>query len=399
MRALARYLPGKLRWLDTLFARLACLLTVVAIASHVLALTLLFEFRPPPPEHHPVTPQHWRPHGDPMLQPITLGQDQPAYVVPHIAPLDAGEGQAVPPQEPMPRPLWTFLIDMAIRLLALLVAAWFAARWLTRPIHQLATAAQALGRDIHRPQLPASGPQECREASHVFNQMQAQIRQQMQDRDRLVAAVSHDLRTPLTRLRLRAEMLDDLQASEEIQHDIAEMESMIRDTLDYLRGQAQGPQMVRVHIQALLQSVVDDHALSGVSIPLTGDANPIDAQPGPLRRCIDNLIGNALRYGGGAEIHLSQNETTVFIIVRDHGPGLPEEALEEVMQPFVRMETSRHRHRGGVGLGLSIARDIALRHQGQLLLRNAQEGGLCAILALPRHKLTPPATFGELPHS
>ena len=224
--------------------------------------------------------------------------------------------------------LWGFLLDMGIRLLALLIAAWFAARWLAQPIRKLAMAAQELGRNIHRPPLPVSGPQECREASHVFNHMQEQICQQLLNRDRLVAAVSHDLRTPLTRLRLRAEMLDDAQASQEIQHDIAEMESMIRDTLDYLRGQAQGPQMVRVHLQALLQSVVDDHALSGAVIPLTGQTDPIEAQPGPLRRCIDNLVGNALRYGGGAEIHVTQTDTTVSITIRDHGPGLPEASLQ-----------------------------------------------------------------------
>ena len=369
-----------LRWPDSLFARLACLLTVVAITSHVLALTLMFEFRVPPPEppHNPRPPAQ----GDPELQPITIGQDNTGYTVRHIAPLIQPSGHPPPPQ-PQPMPLWTFLIDMGVRLLTLLIAAWFAARWLAQPIRKLAVAAQELGRNLHRPPLPETGPQECREASHVFNQMQERLCQQLLDRDRLVAAVSHDLRTPLTRLRLRAELLNDAQASEEIQHDIAEMECMIRDTLDYLRGQAQGPQMVRVHLQALLQSVVDDHALSGHVIPLTGHAPLIEAQPGPLRRCIDNLVGNALRYGGNAEIHITHTDSTVDITVRDHGPGLPEAALQEVMQPFVRMDGSRHRNHGGVGLGLSIARDIARRHNGDLVLSNANDGGLCAVLKLP----------------
>lgn len=368
-----------LRGPDTLFARLACLLTVVAISSHMLALTLMFEFQPPgPPPPPPGAAQ-----GDPVLRPITIGQDKASYTVHRVLP--AGwDNEPPPPHAPPPRPLWTFLIDMGVRLLAVLTAAWFAARWLARPIRQLATAAQELGRNLHRAPLPQSGPRECREASHVFNQMQQQLCQQLQDRDRLVAAVSHDLRTPLTRLRLRAEMQADAQVSAHIQRDIAEMESMIRDTLDYLSGQAQPAPRVRVNLQALLQSVVDDHALSGAMIPLTGQAGVVEGQPGPLRRCVDNLIGNALRYGGSAEIHLSQTETTVSITVRDHGPGLPPAALQEVLQPFVRMDNSRHRDHGGVGLGLSIARDIARRHHGQLTLHNAADGGLCAVLVLPK---------------
>lgn len=382
-------------WPDTLFARLAALLTVVAIASHVLAISLLFEIHPPPPpETAPHPAQLHNLPGDPPLHPITVGNNRSSYIVQSIAPLPQGDVHRPPLQ---PRPLWTFLLDMAIRLLAILVAAWLAARWLAHPMHQLAKAAQALGKDIHSPPLPAQGPQECREASHVFNQMQEQICQQLQDRDRLVAAVSHDLRTPLTRLRLRAEMLDDAQAAQDIEHDIAEMEHMIRDTLDYLRGQAQGPQMVRVHIQALLQTIVDDYAFSGTVIALQGDADPVVAQPGPLRRCIENLVGNALRYGGGAEIQLLQTDTTVQITVRDHGPGLPADALDTVMQPFVRLETSRHRNHGGVGLGLSIARDIALRHRGQLLLRNAPDGGLCAILELPRCASVPVSSLACSP--
>jgi len=365
-------------WPDTLFARLACMLAVVAIASHVLAVTLIFELAPPPRP-----PAQGQPPANVSLDPIATKQDR-HYVVPRVLPPLQATQRPKPPS-PAPRPLWTFAVDMLVRLLALLVAAWFGARWLAQPIRQMATAARELGRNIHRPPLPETGTLECREASQVFNQMQQQLCQQLQDRDRLVAAVSHDLRTPLTRMRLRAELLGDPQASAEMQRDIAEMEAMIQDTLDYLRGQAQGPQMQRVHVQALLQSVVDDYALAGIDIPLQGDATPILALPGPLRRCIDNLLGNALRYGGSAELLLEETATTVRITARDHGPGLPEVSLQEVMQPFVRMESSRHRHHGGVGLGLSIARDIALRHGGQLHLHNAPDGGLCAVLELPRY--------------
>lgn len=365
-----RWPAGWRRGPDTLFGRLAWLLAVVVVASHALALTLMFELHPAPPPPPPAPPA----------------------AVPHALPEPAGEPSVVrrmlPPQlppgaAPEPRPLLPFLLDVGIRLLALLAAAWIGARWLALPMRRLATAARELGSDINRAPLPETGTVECREASRVFNQMQDRIRQQLQDRDRLVAAVSHDLRTPLTRLRLRAELLEDERAGREFQRDIAEMEAMIKDTLDYLGGQAEGQPMVRVHLQALLQSVVDDHGLAGVHIPLQGAARPILAQPGALRRCVDNLIANALRYGGGAEVLLEDGPQGVRITVRDHGPGLPEAALQQVLQPFVRMDASRHRHHGGAGLGLSIARDIALRHHGQLLLRNAPDGGLCAVLELP----------------
>lgn len=368
-------------WPDTLFGRLALLLGLAVIISHVLALSLLFEFRPArqPERQICVVPE--------VLSPINPSAEKP-YVVGRVLPqqLQPGGYAAQPSEQPRPRKLLPFSIDVGVRLAVLLLAAWLGARWLSQPMRRLAAAARELGNNINRPPLPETGTVECREASQVFNQMQERIQLQLQDRDRLVAAVSHDLRTPLTRLRLRAELLDDAETTQEFQRDIAEMEAMIQDTLDYLRGQAQGVPMVRVQLQALLQSVVDDYALAGVQIPLRGEARPVQAQPGQLRRCVDNLIANALRYGGGAEVWLEDGPQGVCITVRDHGPGLPDDALHEVMQPFVRMDASRHRHHGGVGLGLSIARDIALRHHGQLRLLNADDGGLCAVLELPHNQ-------------
>ena len=368
---------------DTFFGRLACLLAAVVVVSHMLALNLMYELRPP--MHRPPPPSPARSmHGGEPHKPAALVSERP-YVVHRGFPPELQSGGPPRPNDERPkRLLWPFLVDVGLRVSALLIAAWFVARWLAQPMNRLAAAAGELGRNINRPPLPETGTVECREASRVFNQMQDCIRQQLQDRDRLVAAVSHDLRTPLTRLRLRAEMLEDEKAGHGFQRDIAEMEAMIQDTLGYLRGQAESTPMAKVQLQALLQSVLDDHALSGADIPLHGTAQPIDAQPGPLRRCVDNLIGNALRYGGGVEVLLEDSPESVRITVRDHGPGLPEEALQQVMQPFVRMESSRHRHRGGAGLGLSIARDIALRHNGQLSLHNAADGGLCAVLVLPR---------------
>ncbi|MHA7599689.1 ATP-binding protein [Alicycliphilus sp. T452] len=343
---LARCLP------DTLFGRLALLLAAAVLVSHVLALTLMFELRPARP----------------------------------VPPPPGAHAMAAPPPGP-PALHAGLLLDIGVRLGVLLLAAWVAARWLARPIDRLAAAARELGGDIARAPLPEDGTRECREASRVFNQMQARIRRQLQDRDRFVAAVSHDLRTPLTRLRLRAEALPGDAERARFTRDITEMDAMIGATLDHLRGVAAGEPMAPLDLQALVQSLADDEADCGHAVRVAGRAGPLPAQAGALRRCIANLIGNAVRYGGGAEVTLADDGARVRIAVRDHGPGLPEAQLERVFEPFYRAEGSRNRQSGGVGLGLSIARDIAERHGGRLQLHNAEGGGLCATLVLPRANL------------
>jgi len=360
MAALTAAAPRWLRRLvpATLFGRLALLLGVAVLASHVLALTLMFEFGPP------------RPPGPPMAPPAAAGAlpPPPGHAPPHA-------------QGGFPAGL---LLDIGVRLAALMAAAWVGARWLAQPIDRLAAAARDLGQNIHRPPLPEDGTSECREASRVFNQMQARIRQQLDERDRFVAAVSHDLRTPLTRLRLRTEGLPGAEERRLFGRDIAEMDAMIGATLDHLRGAAGSEPRALLDLHALLESLADDQQACGHLVPVRGHAAPLRAQPGALRRCLDNLVGNALRYGGGAEIALHDTPAEVRIEVRDHGPGLPEAELERVLAPFYRMEGSRNRGSGGVGLGLSIAQDIARRHGGRLWLRNAPGGGLLASVALPR---------------
>ena len=210
---------------DTLFGRLAALLIVAVIASHVLALTLMFELRPAPPHGHAGGPPG----------PVTQAG------LPGGPPPPPGPGPRAPRPSPADVPPGLhlgLLLDIGVRLAALMAVAWWAARWLTRPLHRLATAAQELGRDIGRPPLPEDGTRECRDASRVFNQMQARIRQQLAERDGFVAAVSHDLRTPLTRLRLRTEALQDPREQQSFGRDIAEMDAMISATLDHLRGVA-----------------------------------------------------------------------------------------------------------------------------------------------------------------
>ena len=335
-RAWTRLVPS------TLFGRLALLLFVAVLASHVLALTLMFELRPPPP------PGALRPGPPPGIHP-------------------------------------GLLLDIGVRLGALMLAAWIGARWLSQPIRQLAAAARDIGLDIRRPPMAEQGTEECRAATRVFNQMQAQICRQLDERDRFVAAVSHDLRTPLTRLALRTEGLDDPVARREFGRDIVEMNDMITATLDYLRGAAEPEAFVLLDVASLLGSLADDRQACGQDVGLTmGPVRPLRAQTSSLRRCIDNLVDNALRYGGSAHIHLIDHADHLCIEVHDEGPGIPEADLERVLEPFHRLEASRNRHHGGVGLGLAIAHDIARHHKGQLSLRNAEPTGLIATLTLPR---------------
>lgn len=354
------------RWLpDTLFGRLALLLIVAVIVSHVLALTLMFELRPAHPGHPPGP------------QPLGVAADGKSLPLPPPGP-EQGLWNAPPSLQ------LGLLLDISVRLAALVAVAWWAARWLSRPMHRLATAAQELGRDIDRPPLPEDGTLECRDASRVFNQMQARIRQQLAERDRFVAAVSHDLRTPLTRLRLRTESLGDARAQQLFRRDIAEMDAMIASTLDYLRGVAGAEAWVLLDVQALVDSLADDQLAMGHRVTVAGQAAPLRVQAVALRRCLDNLVGNAIRYGGSAEVTLHDAADGLTIEVRDHGPGLPAEELERVMDPFYRVESSRNRQSGGVGLGLTIASDIVRRHGGRLTLRNAAGGGLVAAAIFPR---------------
>lgn len=359
-RAMLRLLP------KTLFGRLALLLFVAVLASHVLALTLLFELRPPPPG-----PGFGPGPGSFPGEPLSFAPHTP------------------PPHPPLLHP--GLLLDIGVRLAALMLAAWIGARWLSQPIRRLAAAAQELGRDIHQPPLPEDGTAECREASRVFNQMQAQIRLQLSERDRFVAAVSHDLRTPLTRLRLRAEALADREEQRSFGQDIVEMDEMIRATLDYLQGAADAEAFVPLDLEALLHSMADDSQACGHAVNVSGHAEPLLAQISALRRCISNLVQNAVRYGGLANIRLLDAADHVCIEISDNGPGIPEAELNKVMAPFYRLEGSRNRHTGGVGLGLSIAHDIARKHHGRLTLTNGVRAGLVAILELPRLATAPQA--------
>ncbi len=288
-----------------------------------------------------------------------------------------------------PRPLNlrpnTLLVQLGVVLLVALLLSLLAVTWVTRPLAMLADAARALGRDIRRPPLAETGPTEVRRAAAAFNLMQKRLLDFMNSRLRTLTAISHDLKTPVTRLRLRSEMLDDPQLREDFNRDLDEMDAMLGATLAYMRGEAKQEKLQSVDINALLESMVSDAHALGQDVTLSGHASaPYPARPRALRRALDNLVQNALRYGGSAEILVKERPRSLDIRVMDRGPGIPTPELEQVFEPFYRTEYSRNRATGGTGLGLSIARDVALSHGGTLHLVNRSEGGLEAILTLPR---------------
>lgn len=277
------------------------------------------------------------------------------------------------------------LIGLSIFLAVMLVIVLIAVRWVTRPLNVLAQAADALGEDMNRPPLAESGPTEVARAARAFNRMQRRLRENLADRMRLLAAVSHDLKTPITRLRLRAEMLDDEDLRAKFTGDLQEMEMLADATLDFMRGLNTGEVSRPVDMLALVESVQRDLAEQGHEITVEGHTlAPYPGRVVALRRCIDNLVGNALKYGGRVRVELEDDESAVKLRVIDEGPGIPEAELERVFEPFYRLEHSRNRSLGGSGLGLGIARNVAAMHGGSLTLHNRPAGGLEAVLVLPR---------------
>ncbi len=286
--------------------------------------------------------------------------------------------------EGVPLPPHPFAIGpFLIRMVGIALAAWVAARWLAKPIQRMACAARELGENLNRPPLDETrGPVEVRRASAVFNQMQVRLNRQIAERSRFLAAVSHDLRTPLTRLKLRAEKIADPGVQATIRQDVNEMAAMIDATLDYLRGTGQPEPPALLDITALVNSLAEDAQDRGEKVSVSGEAAPIRVQPAAMRRCLGNLIENAVRYGERAEVAITEMADRVVIAIRDAGPGIPEDKLEAVFAPFYRLEDSRNRNTGGVGLGLAIARDIAGQQGGSLTLENVPAGGLLATLTL-----------------
>ena len=277
--------------------------------------------------------------------------------------------------------------QLLITLLIVTAVVMLAVRQATRPLQGLAKAADQLGADLDTTPLAESGPTETRRAAQAFNRMQARIKRLIDERARALAAVSHDLRTPLTRLRLRAELVDDDGLREQMAGDLDAMATMIDATLDYLRGLQDSEPVRPIDMNALLQSLADDAAVLGKIIHVEGRAQaPYPGRLMALRRAIQNLIDNAIKYGQRAHIRILDSALALRIVLEDEGPGIASDELARVTEPYYRPDASRSRETGGVGLGLSIVKDIALLHGGELLLANRHQGGLSATLVLPRSR-------------
>ena len=275
------------------------------------------------------------------------------------------------------------VVSLGVLLVSVLLLSFLAVRWVTRPLRTLARAADELAVDLNRPPLPERGPLEVRAAAAAFNNMQARLRDYIYERTRILTAVSHDLRTPITRLRLRAELLADEELKAKLVRDLQEMENMTSATLSFLRGFEDREALQSVDVMALLESLETDCRDMGYDVSLHGSiGRPVPLRPRALRRLLDNLVTNAVRYGKKAMIGVEDLGQTVVIRVRDAGPGIPHAELEKVFEPYYRLDAARSQESGGTGLGLSIARNIAELHGGKLVLQNHPAGGLEANLTL-----------------
>ncbi|KXV22203.1 ATP-binding protein [Gluconobacter japonicus] len=323
--------------------------------------------------------QELRTHSTSLLLPDTQSWVVVRYVMPLPNPFDAP----------------TFIVAFLVMSLCGGALIVWATRRLILPVTTLANAAEALGRDVNSSTvLPENGPSEIRRAAVAFNTMSMRIRRFVSDRTLMLTAIGHDLRTPITRLKLRAEFIDDDELRTKMLADLDEMEAMVAATLAFGRDSASNEQVVSLDLRALLQTIMDEAAEAypdqADSLAYESPSVPVRimARSVALKRALNNLILNALKYGNSAHVTLippnqkKEKDRYARIIVEDNGPGLPDDELDRVFEPFVRIETSRNRETGGTGLGLSIARTILRAQGGDVRLMNRPEGGLRAIITL-----------------
>jgi signal transduction histidine kinase len=271
-----------------------------------------------------------------------------------------------------------------VLILGVGAAALFAAHLAAAPLHALSEAATALGDDLERSPMPESGPSEVRNAARAFNSMQAVLRRHLRERQQMLASITHDLQTPMTRLRLRVDKVRDGELRERMVADLAAMQRLIREGLELARGDETAEPAVRFDLGSLLESIAADASDAGHEVRTHGGAGlAITARPFGLKRAISNLVQNALNYAGSAELLAVRDDDSLMIVVRDRGAGIPPPHLDGVLEPFVRLESSRSRETGGTGLGLTIARRLVERDGGSLKLVNRPEGGLDAVVTLP----------------
>ncbi|WP_213939995.1 HAMP domain-containing sensor histidine kinase [Pseudomonas sp. dw_612] len=343
---------------DTLFGRLFGVLLIAIILAHLLAFFWFRHYGPPPPPPPPGFSEDFGGQRPPMDPRFEKRPPRPWFGGP--------------------------LVPLTFQFVSLIIAAWYGAKLLSRPIQRLSDAAERLSENLDSPPLDESGPREARQAAHTFNKMQRRIIEQVQQRSRMLGAVSHDLRTPLSRLKLRLEQIDDNKLQGQMRQDLDDMIGMLDATLTYLHEQRTSEARQWMDVQALVESLSENAQDQGADVQASGHCAPLQVQPMALRSCINNLMDNALRYAGDALITLEDSREHLVIRVIDHGPGIAADKREAVFEPFFRLEGSRNRNSGGVGLGMTIAREAAERLGGQLSLEETPGGGLTAVINLPR---------------
>jgi signal transduction histidine kinase len=289
----------------------------------------------------------------------------------------------LPPGGPLAT--WQFLVSMAVMAVIVVLASAWAVRRVTAPLGVIAAAAERLGRNVNAPPVAEAGSREMRQAAHAFNEMQGRLQRLLENRTRMLAALSHDLRTPLTLLRLRTEGLQEGEERDRMLASIGDLNAMIGAVLKFARDEAAIEARRRTDLSALVASIVDDMADAGLPVTMEpAEPTVLECQSGGLRRAVTNLLDNAMKYGKSARVELLTSPTAIKIVIDDDGPGIPDDELQRVFEPFYRLEQSRSRETGGTGLGLAIVQSIVQAHGGQITLANRSGGGLRAIVSLPR---------------
>jgi len=290
----------------------------------------------------------------------------------------------------MPRPImpvakWLPYV-FALQMLLLVCCAWFVVRLTTRPLARLADAAETLDPNKVELVLDESGPREVAHAARAFNAMRERIVHYLEERVQILAAISHDLQTPITRMRLRADMADASPEKHKLVNDLAEIERLVQDGIAFARSShGNGEKTARIDLSSFIDSIAYDYQDTGKPVAVQGTVQgTTSTKPHALRRILTNLIDNALKYAGEAKLSVERRNDGIVISVLDQGLGIPEDKLDAAMQPFFRLEQSRNRETGGTGLGLAIAQQLAATIGGKIVLRNRLEGGLVAEVLLPK---------------
>ncbi len=314
-----------------------------------------------------------RPHHARLIAFVRLSDGSPLTIRLQLPPLAPSSSAASP--TPLPR----VLAALAALILGVTLLTWLAVRIATRPLSRLAEAAKAIGEDPDRPPMTAEGPTEVAQAASAFNQMQRRIREHVSERTRILAAITHDLRTPITRLRLRAEQVEDESLRGRIQSDLDAMQALANEGMDFARSLGAPLQIGMVDLDALLEALVADAQDMGWPVALRGRANaPCLGDAVALKRSLWNLVDNGIKFGERVEIEVTPQDDAMLVRIHDQGPGLDEAELNKVFEPFYRTEASRNRETGGTGLGLAIARNLMRAQGGEVSLRNDPAGGLIA---------------------